>query len=71
MIYSNVQHKTASFSEGSFNYVEANSNSKDKSTKKTNDNQEVIFLDNKDDIELTDEMNNTRKKRRRSSAGIE
>ncbi len=32
MIYSNVQHKTASFSEGSFNYVEANSNSKKQQT---------------------------------------
>ena len=51
--------------------IEANANSKDKSTKKTNENEEVVFLDKKDEIELTDEINNARKKRRRSSASIE
>ena len=50
---------------------EANANSKDKSTNKTNENNEVIFTDKKDEIELTDELNNARKKRRRSSASIE
>ena len=35
------------------------------------ENEEVIFSDKKDDIELTDEINNARKKRRRSSANIE
>ena len=39
--------------------IEANANSKDNSTNK------------KDEIELTDELNNARKKRRRSSASIE
>ena len=37
----------------------------------TKDNNEVVFTDKKDDIELTDELNNARKKRRRSSASIE
>ncbi len=51
--------------------TEADANSKDKSSKKNLDNKEVILLDKKDDIELTDEINNARKKRRRSSANIE
>ncbi len=51
--------------------IEANSNSKDKSTNKTNENNEVDFTDKKDEIELSDELNNARKKRRRSSASIE
>ncbi len=51
--------------------IEANANSKDKSTKKTNENNEVVFTDKKDEIELTDDLNNARKKRRRSSANIE
>ena len=51
--------------------IEANANSKDKSTNKTNENNEVVFIDKKDEIELTDELNNARKKRRRSSASIE
>jgi len=51
--------------------IEADANSKDKSTNKTNDNNEVVFTDKKDEIELTDELNNARKKRRRSSASIE
>ncbi len=36
-----------------------------------NENNEVVFTDKKDEIELTDELNNARKKRRRSSASIE
>ena len=40
------------------------------SPKNTIENEEVI-LDKKDDIEITDEINNARKKRRRSSASIE
>jgi len=51
--------------------IEADVNSKDKSTNKTNENNAVLFTDNKDEIELTDELNNARKKRRRSSASIE
>ncbi len=51
--------------------IEANANSKDKSKNKTNENNEVVFQDKKDEIELTDELNNARKKRRRSSAIIE
>jgi len=50
--------------------IEADTNSKDKSTNKTNENNEVVFTDKKDEIELTDELNNARKKRRRSSANI-
>ena len=48
--------------------IEADANSKDKST---NQNNEVFFTDKKDEIELTNELNNARKKRRRSSASIE
>ena len=53
--------------------LEANSNSKDKSTNNTNSNEsnEVALKDKKDEIEGTDELNNARKKRRRSSASIE
>ena len=51
--------------------IEANANSKDKSTNKTNENNEVLFTDKKGEVELTDELNNARKKRRRSSASIE
>ena len=39
--------------------------------KKTNENNEIVSLDNKGEFELKDEMNNSRKKRRRSSAIIE
>ena len=38
---------------------------------KTKDNNELVFTDKKDEIELIDELNNARKKRRRSSASIE
>ena len=51
--------------------IEANANSKDKSTNKTNENNEVVLTDKKDEVELTDDLNNARKKRRRSSASIE
>ena len=51
--------------------VEENANFKDKLTNKTNKNNEVVFTDKKDEVELTDELNNARKKRRRSSASIE
>ncbi len=51
--------------------IEANVNSKDQSTNKTKDNNEVVFTDKKDEIEIIDELNNARKKRRRSSASIE
>ena len=51
--------------------IEENTNSKDKSTNKTNENNEVVFSDKKDEVELTDDLNNARKKRRRSSASIE
>ena len=51
--------------------IETNANSKDKSSNKTNESNEVVFTDKKDEIELTDELNNARKKRRRSSASIE
>ena len=51
--------------------IEENEISNDKVTKKTNENEEVLFLEPKEEIEVTDEINNTRKKRRRSSASIE
>ncbi len=51
--------------------IEANINSKDKSSDKTNVNNDVVFTDKKDEITLTDELNTSRKKRRRSSASIE
>ena len=50
---------------------EGNENSEEKSTIKTHEINEVLFTDKKDEIELTDELNNARKKRRRSSASIE
>ena len=49
---------------------DANANSKNES-QKANENEEVAFLEKKDEIELSDEINNARKKRRRSSAIIE
>ena len=50
---------------------ELDGNSKDKSSNINNENKEVVFTDKKDEIELADELNNARKKRRRSSASIE
>ena len=50
--------------------IEADSNFKDNSIKKTNENKDVVFSD-KEEIENTDEIINARKKRRRSSASIE
>jgi ribonuclease E len=52
-------------------HIESNANPEDKSTNQTDENNEVVFVDKKDEIELTDELNNSRKKRRRSSASIE
>ena len=43
----------------------------DKSTKQTNKTEEVSFSENKDEIEIKDDINNSRKKRRRSSASVE
>ena len=51
--------------------IEANANFNDESAKKTNENAQVNLLEKKDEIELIDETNNARKKRRRSSANIE
>jgi len=51
--------------------IEENASSKDKSTNKTYENNEGIFTDKRDETELTDDLNNARKKRRRSSASIE
>jgi len=51
--------------------IESIANPKDKLTNKTNENNEVVLIDKKDEIELTEELNNSRKKRRRSSASIE
>jgi len=48
--------------------IEAKTNSKDKSINKTN---EVVLVDEKGEIELTDDISSARKKRRRSSASIE
>ena len=38
--------------------------------KKNENTEEIVFLDKKDEVELTDEKTNARKKRRRSSASI-
>jgi len=67
------QIKKISKSEGEKNQikVKANENSEDKSKNNINENNEVLFTDKKDEIELTDELTNARKKRRRSSASIE
>ena len=51
--------------------TETNTNSKDESTNKINENNEVLLIDKKDEMELKDDLNNARKKRRRSSASIE
>ena len=51
--------------------IKANIDFKDKSMKETNETEEVVILDKSDESELTDEINNARKKRRRSSASIE
>ena len=51
--------------------IEENAISQGKSTKKPNENEEALSLDKKDEIEFTEEINNARKKRRRSSANIE
>ncbi|MBO8234497.1 Rne/Rng family ribonuclease [Prochlorococcus marinus XMU1419] len=51
--------------------IEANTNSGKKLIKKINKNEEVEFLNKEDALELNDETNNTRKKRRRSSASAE
>jgi len=51
--------------------IDANANTRDKSTNKTDESNEVTFTDKKVEIELTDDLNNARKKRRRSSAIIE
>ena len=45
-------------------------NKTNKSTKNNNEIEEVLISDNNGEIELTDEINNARKKRRRSSASI-
>jgi len=51
--------------------IESKTNTKDKSTNKTIENNEVVVKDKKDEIEITDQLANARKKRRRSSASIE
>ena len=66
-----IKKITKSGEEKSQIKIESNANSKDKSTNKTNENNEVVLTDKKDEVELTDDLNNARKKRRRSSASIE
>jgi len=51
--------------------IEENANYNDEATNKANENEELASSDQKDEIEPTDEINNARKKRRRSSASIE
>jgi ribonuclease E len=51
--------------------IEADTNPKDISIKTTDEIEKVDFLDMNNDIELKDDINNARKKRRRSSASIE
>ena len=50
---------------------DANTNSKNKSIKTTNKNEEDLILKKKDETELTNEVSNARKIRRRSSASID
>ncbi len=45
--------------------IEANANSKDKLTNKTNENNEVVFIDKKDEIELTDDLKQCKKKKKK------
>ena len=66
-----IKKITKSGEEKIQNKIEENTNSKDKSTIKNNENNEVLFKDFKDEVEITEELNNARKKRRRSSASIE
>ena len=51
--------------------IEVNSSPEDKIAKRKVDNKEVVFLEKQDEVEPTEEINNARKKRRRSSANIE
>jgi ribonuclease E len=51
--------------------IEKNANLKDKSAKNITHNEENVMPDKKDEITLTEELNNSRKKRRRSSASVE
>ncbi len=51
--------------------IESIANPNEKLINKTNESNEALFIDKKDEIELTDELKNARKKRRRSSASIE
>ena len=51
--------------------IKANTDFKEKSTKEADEKEEVVILDKSDESKLTDEINNARKKRRRSSATIE
>ena len=51
--------------------IEIDANYQDKSTKNSYENEEVEFLEKEVETEFTDEINNARKKRRRSSANIE
>ena len=51
--------------------IETNTKSQEKPTKIPNENEQVEFLDKKNEIEFENEINNARKKRRRSSANIE
>jgi len=50
--------------------IEENTNFDDKSAK-NNNIEEIAFLDHNDEIEIKDDINNSRKKRRRSSASVE
>ena len=51
--------------------IESIANPNEKLINKTNESNAALFIDKNDEIELTDELNNARKKRRRSSASIE
>ena len=52
-------------------HIEEIADSQDKSIKQSNENEEVVILEKEDEIVFSDEVNNARKKRRRSSANIE
>ena len=51
--------------------IESSLDFKETKINKTDKNEENAVLDKNNELELTDEINNARKKRRRSSASIE
>jgi len=63
--------KSKEAEDNMINIIDINDNSLDKSIKKSNENEEIIVSEKKDEVEFKDDINNARKKRRRSSASVE